>query len=623
MSSFLVFIGYVFIIWLVFSRARRGKGAVTTLHARVKTAEARLREEYFRRPMTPTGNPLSLVRRLIETLLRDRIILFALVGKELRLLLRSRKAGLVLLALSGVASLAFLVFWLTLTPEVSLARRSAFSRQAFDLVFRLEFIGLGLIAAVTGATSISIERERRTLDLLLTIGIDRVHVILAKWFAAIAYLLLLEIALMPVGALTFQLGGVGTGEYLLAALLVAAGVATAAMVGIAASCHLHRSLIAILAAVAAVTALGLVVPTWRAFEDGRVFALGHFVLDALIMAGAFAVALGGLVLRETFRVAPKKFVIKDEALLRMRREEWPYYLIDPLAQARPIGDDQNPVLVKELRVNPLVRMETVIRIGYVVMGVAAVATLSQSLRTGDTEIMRTAQAVFAVIALSIPALAATALSKEREEQTLALLRASPLAPWTIVGAKFRVAARALLFFSVVWIFPVLALYFGMAFGGNYSNFAPGEAAVRVLLAVPPLAGWSLLYAAAALICSALARRNTTALAASVGVIVLLAGFPWSVEFAAEIMSTIGLGPPELHRAFLLVRAWLGPVLSPLDYAATLARGVGEGATPLAAGPAALPPHFYSLYSAAASAVLAWALLWFSGKLMARALRNEN
>jgi len=85
---------------------------------------------------------------------------------------------------------------------------------------RILFIGLSVIQLailafiVPGLTAgtISGERERQTLSVLLTMPLSSGGIILSKWVASLAFVILLIIASLPLYAAVFLFGGVSPGE---------------------------------------------------------------------------------------------------------------------------------------------------------------------------------------------------------------------------------------------------------------------------------------------------------------------------------------------------------------------------------------------------------------------------
>lgn len=87
--------------------------------------------------------------------------------------------------------------------------------QSFFLFVLLTFIQLGLILFITPgltAGTISSEREKQTLNILLTTSQTSKQIILGKLSSSIAFLLLMLIAGLPIYSLVFLFGGISPGQ---------------------------------------------------------------------------------------------------------------------------------------------------------------------------------------------------------------------------------------------------------------------------------------------------------------------------------------------------------------------------------------------------------------------------
>jgi len=81
-----------------------------------------------------------------------------------------------------------------------------------------------LIAPALTASAISFERERRTLDLLLTTPLRPMKILFGKLLASFAFLLLLLVESMPIVAVCIVMGGATVGDLLATYVLIAFGI---------------------------------------------------------------------------------------------------------------------------------------------------------------------------------------------------------------------------------------------------------------------------------------------------------------------------------------------------------------------------------------------------------------
>lgn len=542
-----------------------------------------------RAALQPGSEPIDY-RAPLRWLWRDVIggidgfaLMRTLVMKELRTMLASSKSYWLLFTLSLIGSGYFIIFWQNHALSITIATRAQYSRQIFSALFQIQFCGLGLISAVMASTTITTERENKTLDLLLATHLTREQVVLGKWFSNIVYQLVLYASLLPILALTFQLGGVGLDDYLAAALLVSGGIVAFGMLGLAISCSLQRTIPALLATVGVAVLIGLFIPAYNFFETAAAVstleAIPYLIGLGIVFFVCWRVAWSGLVRRDTTKAAIAPKLIDDAAVLEARRSEWPYYLIDPLARPQQIGDRQNPVYVKEQRVSPLGRLDIIIRLCYAAMFLSFVLVVAYKLDASFATFRAIARWEAGFIMLFVPVLAATGLSKEFEENTLTLLRATPLPPGMIVRAKFRLAMRFLAILCLSLTVVPAAMHLGMWLtGASLSNRASfGEPFAAIVKITPSLIAWAAFYSALSLLCSSLCRRNVTAIVSSYVAMLMLIGSPEILGFLAGLLDSGGLGGQSglLGRTgagLTLIRHYISPLLSPSFYFADGAGG---------------------------------------------------
>ncbi|WP_164670104.1 ABC transporter permease [Virgibacillus doumboii] len=130
------------------------------------------------------------------------------LNKEIRLRFRSFKnfVGIFLfLAICGAVCLAFIY------TETQFTRDSFTAADSKNLFMLLSMGQLGLIIFITPgltAGSISGEREKQTLNIMLTTQQSSTSIILSKLFSSILFLTLMLIASLPLYSIVFLYGGV-------------------------------------------------------------------------------------------------------------------------------------------------------------------------------------------------------------------------------------------------------------------------------------------------------------------------------------------------------------------------------------------------------------------------------
>lgn len=506
-----------------------------------------------------------------------------ILRKEFRVLLRSRRAYIFLFMLSVGISTYFLIIWNRSAVNVDLSTRSQISRTIFTSLYLVQICALGLISPVLTATVVTSERENKTLDLLFCTGITRLQIVMAKWFSAVAYQCVLMISVLPVIALTFQLGGVGGDEYLAAAIMIIATVCTGGMIGMVFSAQLRRTTTALIGAVITVLILGYLIPVYKLFDlpqgdaptqaFASILSQPRFLTELIAIAVIFAVAMvfawGGLIRRESFRPVLAQPIITDQKIIERRRKHWPFYLIDPMERAHEIRDQENPVYIKEQRVGSVLKLSGLIRLTYFGM---LVSTLLVFLVQGEgifQQMAGVALGAMTMLVLFVPVLSSTALSKEREENTLDLLRTTPLEAQRIVWGKYLVALRSIATFALSMMFLPGVVYSSFVFQGpSGDSMSEGVFAqlIAALKLTPFLLGFSGLYASLGLVCSSMCKRNVVAIVASYLVILACIGMPYFLEFVLNALPAGGGTPVQLLGSMLGLFQWFAcPLLSPYFY----------------------------------------------------------
>ena len=141
--------------------------------------------------------------------------------KELKTSVRSMKIALTLLAYNGLLALIGLISFYALFES---ARYNGMDHGLILMIYAiLVVMEFGLILFVIPAytsSAISGERERQTLEILLTTSMKPSQIIRGKLFSSISTVLLLVFSSLPVLSLVFSIGGVSFGDLMKYVLLV-------------------------------------------------------------------------------------------------------------------------------------------------------------------------------------------------------------------------------------------------------------------------------------------------------------------------------------------------------------------------------------------------------------------
>ncbi len=136
-----------------------------------------------------------------------------IVGKDLKVTSRSMKYSWSLFAYEGVLTIAFLLTMLandSMTrysgPQITSVYRNYSS--FFPVVGVFQLIIIGLIIPVMTAAAISGEREKKTMDVLLTTSISASSIVIGKLASAVIRVMIFVFASVPLMAISFIIGGI-------------------------------------------------------------------------------------------------------------------------------------------------------------------------------------------------------------------------------------------------------------------------------------------------------------------------------------------------------------------------------------------------------------------------------
>ena len=168
--------------------------------------------------------------------------------KELKLRFRSPKSFIGILFYL-VAMCIFVFGFIFVTIRVN---GTSYFRpdQSFILFSILSYIQLGLILFTTPgltAGTISTEREKQTLPILLTTSQSSFQIISGKLLSSIAFLLLLTVAALPVYSLVFLFGGISPMEFVKVFLFLFVTLLALGSIGVMYSTLIRRTIVSMIA----------------------------------------------------------------------------------------------------------------------------------------------------------------------------------------------------------------------------------------------------------------------------------------------------------------------------------------------------------------------------------------
>ncbi len=225
----------------------------------------------------------TLPRQRLSSLREFGSSVATIMSKELRSRFRGRRAFVVLTLYLGVLALIAYGAYISAVPaasepglvgpdgnSVGVANASAIVGQAiFALlsVFQLMLVAFLAPAFTTGA--ISLEREKATLDLLITTPLRPGAIVVGKLLSALAFVVLMVVAGIPVSALVLMYGGAAVQDIVRAQVVLFAAAIGFGVIGLFCSALIKRTQSATVIAYS--TVLLLTVGTfflWRLWTAG-------------------------------------------------------------------------------------------------------------------------------------------------------------------------------------------------------------------------------------------------------------------------------------------------------------------------------------------------------------------
>ncbi len=168
--------------------------------------------------------------------------------KELKLRFRSPKSFVGILFY--LVAMCLFVFGFIFTT-MSLTGVSYFRPSESLILFALlSFIQLGLVLFITPgltAGSISSEREKQTLPILLTTSQSSFQIISGKLLSSIAFLMLLTVAGLPIYSLVFLFGGISPMDFVKIFLFLFVTLLAFGSIGILFSTLIRRTIVSMIA----------------------------------------------------------------------------------------------------------------------------------------------------------------------------------------------------------------------------------------------------------------------------------------------------------------------------------------------------------------------------------------
>lgn len=180
-----------------------------------------------------------------------KIRLNPIVKKDLQVAARSMRLSWGLFAYEAILTLAFLLALVVIQQENSSIYYSAnniysYLIYLFPVVAIVQVCIVALIVPIVTASSISGERERQTLDIMLTTCMSPFSIVLGKVVSAVLRILFYVVASTPIMALAFVVGGLSWINLFYFILAIILFSVFSASIGILCSAFCRKSITAVI-----------------------------------------------------------------------------------------------------------------------------------------------------------------------------------------------------------------------------------------------------------------------------------------------------------------------------------------------------------------------------------------
>ncbi len=457
--------------------------------------------------------------------------------REMLVNLRMARAFLLLFFYVGMLGLVVYAAWPQ--PEaqrIDLSNPEA-SRRLVDLFFLGQYLLASLMAPSFAAAALTGEKERKTYEMLLASPLAPAAVLVGKLLGALAHVVLLVVASLPIVVLCLPLGGVSFYEVLGAYVALVCSIITFGMISLAASSYFSRTVAALAVSYLAILPLALAgIALWWSM-GGRMASLrlvGVLTVVPIVSLVAWLVLGRRIIARllhppdvgsEGKEVVDEEDELREAVGLVIRRGHFPDSLFAPAKRNDLLEDRANPVLDKELRSEIFSQGTLMLRVVIQVSMFLSLPLMGCWLYVWPQWAPWYVSYVLVFNMLVGPVFSAGTVTSERERQTLDLLLTTILSPWQILWAKLISGMRVSSVLTSFLTWPmVLACLMVSQFWSNLGTvFCYG-----VVIAVACVT-----TATIPLFCSVCFRKTSVSLMTSYLVLILLFAAPVAALFFAQ------------------------------------------------------------------------------------------
>jgi hypothetical protein len=358
--------------------------------------------------------------------------------------------------------------------------------------------------------------------------------------ASLTHLAVLIVASLPIITLALPLGGVSIFEVLGAYLWLMISIVLFGSIGLACSCGFQRTSSALVVSyliILPLVMLGAIF--WRYLESSGTLRLNIavFVLPPVYLVVSFALCAwtARRLLYPPDVGSEGKDVVDLEEEARtavgmiIQRDQFPDRLFAPPRRTSLMKDNANPVYDKEIHAELFSQGTLMLRLVIQISMLLAIPLMAFCLFIQTQYCAWYICYVLIFNILVAPVFSASALTSERERQTLELLLTTVLKPWQILSGKLLAGFRVSYVLTMFLMWPMI-----LAVGLNWGAYATNWAAVLAFFLIVFVA--AVFNSVSALLCSALCKKSSVAMLASYSALIVLYFIPvaaWYISSSVE------------------------------------------------------------------------------------------
>jgi ABC-type transport system involved in multi-copper enzyme maturation permease subunit len=413
------------------------------------------------------------------------------------------------------------------------------AKRLFDIFFLGQFFLVALMAPTFAAGSITGEKERKTYELLLASPLRPGTILVGKLLSSLTYLIVLIVSSLPLMILCYLLGGLLLSEITRSYLVLILAAGTFGLVSVACSSYFRRTSSALVVSYLVVLPLAVMCMVLTETEDVQ---LRDFVSIAILPPWCFATwAVLSILINNRLLHPPDvgsegKDVVDEEQEMKyaigvvIDRDLFPDWLFAPAKRTDLMPDGTNPVLDKELRSEIFSQGTLMLRVVIQVSMLLSIPLMAGLLFLRSDKAAYYVAYVLTFNLLVGPVFSAGSVTQERERQTLNLLLTTLLTPGKIIFAKLIAALRISTVLTFLLTEQLFLAYFMLPeLRGRFWTLL----LFLVIIAITCLATSTI-----GLMCSALARRTSSAMVMTYLTLLTLFVLPLGLERYLEGIPTV-------------------------------------------------------------------------------------